>query len=71
MLEESSSCQSLFFFFLNLNLYSAARTSPVLPEPDTLGGAGPGAGRKTLGLRIALFVEGRGMKMLIPIIDYS
>ena len=35
-----------------------------------LGGvAGPGAGQKTLGLCIALVVEGRGMNMLVPVID--
>jgi hypothetical protein len=32
-------------------------------------GAGAGAGRTTLGLRIALFVEGLRMNIVIPIID--
>ena len=42
----------------------------VLPEADTLGGGtGPGAGQKTLELHITRFVDGRGMNMLIPMID--
>ena len=49
---------------------SHARGIIVLLEPDTLDGVvGPKAGRTTLGLRIALFVEALGMNTVIPIID--